>query len=241
MPAPKKKNKTKQRSINEARNDNDKENPTENLKDDNITIMSPVVGNMVLASVGMNNNLDSDMDSTTGEVAFAKAQKIATYQKVVHQLHNEIRGELFTTTTNQPVNSDALQRSYETHCKMNGISDTPTDIKEEVKRVTKKFGWKKYKILHSDDCKWDSEFAELIMGKLGLLGSVEIRDGKYRSNKWDMIKKDVISSMQAVKSSATQSIKRSFLGTYMNKPKVILLNKQKIKYILTSYYLNRII
>ena len=110
------------------------------MKDDNITIMSPVVGKMVVASVGMNNNLDSDMDSTTGEVAFAKAQKIATYQKVVHQLQNEIRGELFTTTTNQPVNSDALQRSYETHCKMNGLSDKPEDIKEEVKQVTKKFG-----------------------------------------------------------------------------------------------------
>ena len=41
MPATKKKNKTKQRSINESMNDNDKKNPTENLKDDNITIMSP--------------------------------------------------------------------------------------------------------------------------------------------------------------------------------------------------------
>ena len=207
---PKKKKVTKQRpTTNEEKNDSEKENSTKTTNN-GVTVMSPVVANMILATMGHHNNLDSDMDSITGNEAFEKASKIATYQRVIHTLNNEIRGELFTTTKNQPVENVELQKSYVTHCKMNGIIDTDEDITEAVKRVTKKFGWKNYKILHTDDWKWDSDFAEFIMNKLGLLGNEGQQDGRYRSQKWDVIKKDVSTSMQAVKSSATQSMKRGF-------------------------------
>ena len=101
--------------------------------------MSPVVANMILATVGHNNNLDSDMDSISGTEAFEKANKITTYQRVIHTLNNELLGELFTTTKNQPVENEELQKSYVTHCKMNGIVEAEEDITEAVKRVTKIF------------------------------------------------------------------------------------------------------
>ena len=56
---------------------------------------------------------------------------------------------------------------------------TEEDITEAVKRVTKKFGWKYYKILHNDDWKWESDFAGLIMDNLGLVQNNGQHDGKY--------------------------------------------------------------
>ena len=74
--------------------------------------------------------------------------------------------------------SDALQRSYVTHCKMNGIIDKEEVIKEEVKRVKKKYGWKNIDFYIGMT---GSEFAELIMDRLGLFGSGEYQDSKYLS------------------------------------------------------------
>ena len=93
--------------------------------------------------------------------------------------------------------------------------DDETDITEEVKRVTKRFGWKNFKILHNDDWKWDSPFAGIIMKKLGMIENNDY-DSKLRSKQWDTIKKDVVTSMQAVKSSATQLMKNNFCGKYLH-------------------------
>ena len=93
--------------------------------------------------------------------------------------------------------------------------DDETDITEEVKRVTKRFGWKIFKILHNDDWKWDSPFAGIIMKKLGMIENNDY-DSKLRSKQWDTIKKDAVTSMQAVKSSATQLMKNNFCGKYLH-------------------------
>ena len=53
--------------------------------------MSPVEANMILATMGHNNNLHSNMDSITGNEAFKKANKIATYQRVIHTVNSEIQ------------------------------------------------------------------------------------------------------------------------------------------------------
>ena len=61
------------------------------------------------------------------------------------------------------------------------------------------------------------------------------QDSKLRSRFWDTIKKDVVTSMQAVKSSATQLMKKIFIGTYNNFP--IILRKKGIRLKLyISYY-----
>ena len=111
--------------------------------------------------------------------------------------------------TNNPV----LANAYINHCRTTGTMDDESDISEEVKRVTKRFGWKNFKILCDDDWKWDSNFAGMIMRKLGMLDDKE-HDSKLRSKIWDTIKKDVVISMQAAKSSATQLMKKNFIGTY---------------------------
>ena len=49
---------------------------------------------------------------------------------------------------------------------MNGIIDREEDIAKEVKRVTKEYEWKNYKILHSNDWKWGSEFFRINYGQI---------------------------------------------------------------------------
>ena len=116
--------------------DNGKENPTQNLNG-GITLMSPVVANMILATMAHNNNLHSDMDSITGSEAFEKANKIATYQRVIHTVNSEIQQKVFTNAKSQPVENEVIQKI------------TEEAITEALKRVTKKFRWKYYKILHT--------------------------------------------------------------------------------------------
>ena len=78
MMPPKKEKVTKQRPDKKEENDSEKENSTK-TSNCGMTFMSPVVANMILATVGHNNNIDSDMDSITGSVAFEKAIEIDTF------------------------------------------------------------------------------------------------------------------------------------------------------------------
>ena len=88
--------------------------------------------------------------------------------------------------------------------------DDEKDLTEEIKRVTKKYGWKTFKILDNDDWRSDSNFAGIIMRKLGILEGDESHVSRAR--KWDKIKKEVVIAMQAIKSSATQAMKKVFIG-----------------------------
>ena len=85
---------------------------------------------MILATMGHNNNLHSDKDSITGNEAFEKANKIATFQRIIHTVNSEIQEKLLTNAKSQPVENKVIQKI------------TEEDITEAVKRVTKKFGWK---------------------------------------------------------------------------------------------------
>ena len=49
------------------------------------------------------------------------------------------------------------------------------------------------------------------MRKLGILEGDESH--VIRNRKWDKIKKEVVIAMQAIKSSATQAMKKVFIGT----------------------------
>ena len=61
------------------------------------------------------------------------------------------------------------------------------------------------------------------------------QDSKLRSRFWDTIKKDVVMSMQAVKSSATQLMKKNFIGTYNNSPFIFRKKGIHLK-LYISYY-----
>ena len=77
LPPKKEKTANQRTTTNVERSDNEKESPTPN-SNDGVTIMSLVVGNMILTTFGLNNSLESDIDSVTAEKTLVKANKIAT-------------------------------------------------------------------------------------------------------------------------------------------------------------------
>ena len=189
---------------------------------------SPVIANTVLDRMMENPRSLKKTDDNDSDTVFSysrsKKQKIHETVKGIEErlsiVHHEARVDLFFVMEPELINvppstvhTEELKRKYIDHCKKIGTMDGDNDIKEEVKRVTKKYGWKSFKILEKEDYKWDSNFAGMILKKLGIVENNNTMNSKFLSRKWDSIKKDVISSMQAVKSSATQTIKRGFLGT----------------------------
>ena len=104
-----------------------------------------------------------------------------------------------------------MTNNYLNYCTRKRFVDSEKDLTEEIIRVTKKYGWKTFKILNNDHWRSDSNFAGINMRKLGILEGVESHVG--RSRKWDKIKKDVVIAMQAIKSSATQAMKKVFIST----------------------------
>ena len=93
------------------------------------------------------------------------------------------------------------------------MEDDEKDLTEEIKQVTKKYGWKTFKILDDDDWRSDRTFAGIIMRKLGILEVNESHVGRAR--KLDKINNVPENAMYAIKSSATQVLKKVFIGTYI--------------------------
>ena len=116
-----------------------------------------------------------------------------------------------TANNKKDHNEEDLTNNYLNYCTRKGLVDDEKDLTEEIKRVTKKYGWKTFKILDNDDWRSDSNFAGIIMRKLGILEGDESHVSRAR--KWDKIKKEVVIAMQAIKSSATQAMKKVFIGT----------------------------
>ena len=219
--------KTKENSIIEKENKEPRPVLEETLKSPPVQHYSPVIANAILDRMMENPKpveYTSDYDSDTVSARSKKQKMCETVREVEERLSREnykARVELFSVmepdrvdVPPSTIDTEELKRKYMDYCKKIGTMDCDNDIKEEVKRVTKKYGWKSFKILDKEDYKWDSVFAGMILKKLGIVENNPNTTSKFLSRKWDSIKKDVISSMQAVKSSATQSMKRSFLGTF---------------------------
>jgi hypothetical protein len=106
--------------------------------------------------------------------------------------------------------SSAASR-YETHCEMVGIKDSASIFQENVKRTTRKYGWKYYKMVDETDYLYTSEFATYMLKVLGIDDDCLVTM-KKKEQVWAGFKRHVMEGMQAARSSATQALKKQFLG-----------------------------
>ena len=159
------------------------------------------------------NSFCSQNTNKKKETVSIRHHKIVNDHSTTDTKQNTImeKKEIYIGNNGETNKYDEMRKEdYVAYCKHKGLMDAEKDLTEEVKRVTKKYGWKQFKILDNEDWRSESNFAGVIMRKLGILvGSVP---NTVRTRKWESIKKDVIASMQAVKSSATQAMKRVFIG-----------------------------
>jgi hypothetical protein len=89
--------------------------------------------------------------------------------------------------------------------------DNQTVLQDTVQRATRKHAWKNFKLLEEEDYQHDSHFASYIFESLGI-DMETIQSDADRQELWLKFKKYVSEVMQAARSSATQAIKKQFIG-----------------------------
>jgi hypothetical protein len=103
------------------------------------------------------------------------------------------------------------RKTYNTFCEKIGTMDNQTVLQETVRRITRKQAWKNFKLVDEDDYHYDSTFALFIFESLGI-ETETVPTGVQREELWIKFKKYVCEGMQAARSSATQAIKKQFIG-----------------------------
>jgi CRISPR/Cas system CMR-associated protein Cmr5 small subunit len=105
------------------------------------------------------------------------------------------------------------KQTYNSFCEKLGTMDNRMVLQETVRRATRKYAWKIYKLVDDDDYQHDSPFALFVFESLGI-DKESMPLGVQRQELWIKFKKYVCEGMQAARSSATQAIKKQFIGEY---------------------------
>jgi hypothetical protein len=92
-----------------------------------------------------------------------------------------------------------------------GTMDDDAHIQDSIRRVTRKTGWKYFKMLVEPDYNYNSTFATYMLKALGVKDE-QMPTLKHQESMWLRYKKWILEGMQAARSSATQAIKKQFLG-----------------------------
>jgi hypothetical protein len=100
---------------------------------------------------------------------------------------------------------------YDEYCESVGTKDTEMVLHDNIKRTTRKMGWKYYKMVDETDYVYTSEFATYMLKVLGIRENQILTD-KHKEYLWSKYRKSVCEGMQAARSSATQALKKQFLG-----------------------------
>ena len=101
--------------------------------------------------------------------------------------------------------------SYKEYCRKIGMVDDDNVQQETIRRTVRMQAWKHYKIVEEKHYLHDSDFASFMLEALGVPD--KIIHTYRRKEFWIKIKKHVCEGMQAARSSATQTIKKRFIGT----------------------------
>jgi hypothetical protein len=107
--------------------------------------------------------------------------------------------------------TNLARKTYNMFCEKIGTMDNQTVFQETVRRTTRKQAWKNFKLVDEDDYHYGSTFAMFIFESLGIERET-IPMGVERQELWLKFKKYVSEGMQAARSSATQAIKKQFIG-----------------------------
>jgi hypothetical protein len=100
-----------------------------------------------------------------------------------------------------------LETKYMQHCHRNGFMDSEEHFRDEIKKITRKYGWKYFKVLSDSDYHYSSPFAECMLDHFGY----EKLAKSEKESTWEKVKRDVFQAMQIARSGATQGLKRVFL------------------------------
>jgi hypothetical protein len=119
--------------------------------------------------------------------------------------------ELIFESDDMMIEDQDLEIAYNEHCQEIGLTSTADDIASNVKRITRKYGWRVFKMIDEDDYHHSAPFASYMMEKLGYYDQYPTREAQIEA--WGQVKKKVARSMSHARSSATQAMKHTFLGT----------------------------
>jgi hypothetical protein len=90
-----------------------------------------------------------------------------------------------TNTSNGIVESDSeLAAKYRHHCRNNGFMDSEEHFWDEIKRITRKYGWKYFKVLSDADYHYSISFAECMMDHFGY----EKVEKSEKESTWEKVK-----------------------------------------------------
>jgi hypothetical protein len=116
---------------------------------------------------------------------------------------------------NGPSEVSTLEESYVASCALNGTMDSDVQYADSVRKITRRSGWKSFKMLLEKDYKYDSEFAEYMLEHMGLAD--KINSDMEQEMQWNRAKKYVMEGMQSARNAATQNIKKAFIGKIVEK------------------------
>jgi hypothetical protein len=159
---------------------------------------------------------DSVMQETTDIENHFDTVDITNQQSFVSDSNNIMNND------EVPLEITNLANDYIEHCETIGLSDSLITRAEKVRRITRRYGWKDFKLLNDSDFNHTSDFAECLIDHFGWSNLEE----DVIAYKWSQVKKDVYQAMQVARSSVTQALKKAFLGKINN----ILLLQQVMQY-----------
>lgn len=159
---------------------------------------------------------DSVMQETTDIENHFDTVDITNKQSLVSDSNNGMNND------EVPLEITNLANDYIEHCETIGLSDSLITRAEKVRRITRRYGWKDFKLLNDSDFNHTSDFAECLIDHFGWSNLEE----DVIAYKWSQVKKDVYQAMQVARSSVTQALKKAFLGKINN----ILLLQQVLQY-----------
>jgi hypothetical protein len=94
-----------------------------------------------------------------------------------------------------------------------GLADSPEDVANEVKKVTRRVGWRYFKMLDEEDYLYTSQFAQCLMTHLGY--HAKDLEEHEMVTQWNCDVGHVRAAYQTARSGVTQAIKKAWLGTSM--------------------------
>jgi hypothetical protein len=160
-------------------------------------------------------NSDDDDYSTADEEKEETEEDTAASEDDHHEHRCNVKHS--TTSSTSTFSSDMMDKEnsarnqYAGFLAKLGIVDKDAVLQETVRRTTRKQAWKQFKLVDENDYHHDSSFAKFIFQELGI-NKQEIPSDVQRQELWLKIKKYVCEGMQAARSSATQAIKKQFIG-----------------------------
>jgi hypothetical protein len=108
--------------------------------------------------------------------------------------------------------TSSLEDGFSEHCRAMGTMDSAATFGKEVEKITKRWGWKMFKMLSKEDYHYDSDFAECMLHYINISTAVDQKNPKVRERDWNRVKTHVSDAMQHARSACTQSLKSKFIG-----------------------------